>query len=57
MIPAGIALVNFFVIKSVFAQSDNHAIVFMILGMVVALLWRLRHASSNSSNAKLVASD
>jgi len=57
LIPAGIALVNFFVIKSVFAQSDNHAIVFMILGMVVALLWRLRHASSNSSNAKLVASD
>ncbi|MBN9544677.1 MAG: O-antigen ligase family protein [Alphaproteobacteria bacterium] len=40
LIPIGIALANFIVIKSVFAQSDNHPIVFMILGMLVALLYR-----------------
>jgi len=41
-IPIGIALLNFLVIKSVFAQSDNHPIIFMVLGMLVALLWRYR---------------
>lgn len=40
LIPIGIALANFIVIKSVFAQSDNHPIIFMILGMLVALLYR-----------------
>jgi hypothetical protein len=42
LIPVGIALANFLVIKSVFAQSDNHPIIFMVLGMLVALLWRYR---------------
>jgi hypothetical protein len=42
LIPAGVSLLNFIVIKSVFAQSDNHAVVFMILGMIVALLFRVR---------------
>jgi hypothetical protein len=40
LIPIGIALANFIVIKSVFAQSDNHPIIFMVLGMLVALLYR-----------------
>jgi hypothetical protein len=33
---------NFFVIKSVFSQQDNHPLVFMMLGMVVALVWRIQ---------------
>jgi hypothetical protein len=37
-----IALVNFIVIKSVFSQEANHPLVFMILGMAVALLWRIQ---------------
>jgi hypothetical protein len=36
LIPLAIALFNFFVIKIVFSQQDNHAIVFMYLGMIVA---------------------
>jgi O-antigen ligase len=34
--PAVIVLVNFVIIKSVFAQMDNHPLVFLILGGVVA---------------------
>jgi hypothetical protein len=40
LIPAAIALVNFVIIKGVFYQQDNHALVYMILGIVVALLYR-----------------
>jgi hypothetical protein len=40
LIPIGLALANFIVIKSVFAQTDNHPIIFMILGMLAALLYR-----------------
>jgi hypothetical protein len=44
IVPAAIALANFVVIKSVFSQEDNHSIVFMILGMVVALSSRFKAA-------------
>jgi hypothetical protein len=50
LIPAGIALLNFIVVKSVFAQPDNHAIVFMILGMLVALLWRCTPSPAKRGN-------
>jgi len=42
LIPIGIVLANFIVIKSVFAQSDNHPIIFMVLGMLAALLYRFK---------------
>lgn len=42
IIPIAVALANFIIIKSVFAQQDNHPIIFMILGMLVALLWRIQ---------------
>ncbi|HEY2708150.1 MAG TPA: O-antigen ligase family protein [Caulobacteraceae bacterium] len=35
LIPACVSIANFLVIKSVFAQEDNHPLVFMILAMVV----------------------
>ncbi len=38
---AGSSLLSFLVIKSVFAQTDNHPLVFMTLGMVVALSSRV----------------
>jgi O-antigen ligase len=57
IIPVGIALLNFIVIKSVFAQPDNHAIVFMILGMIVALLWRFQHASEETPHRRSPASN
>lgn len=39
--PVTISLVNFFVIKSIFSQQDNHALVFMVLGALVALCWKI----------------
>ncbi|MHB8528256.1 MAG: O-antigen ligase family protein [Caulobacteraceae bacterium] len=41
LVPIAIALVNFFVISSVFSQQDNNPLVFMMLGMIVALVWRI----------------
>src|SRR6185312_11435109 len=35
--PLAIAMTNFLVIKSVFSQQDNHPVVYMMLGAVVAL--------------------
>ena len=40
-VPLTVSLANFIVIKSVFSQQDNHPIVFMMLGMIVALAYRL----------------
>lgn len=48
LIPIGVALANFIVIKSVFAQTDNHPIIFMILGMLAALLYRFSGKHKNS---------
>jgi hypothetical protein len=45
IIPVGIALLNFVVIKGVFAQQDNQPIIFMLLGMLAALLWRIKTQS------------
>jgi hypothetical protein len=47
--PLAIAIANFFVIKSVFSQQDNHAIVFMYLGMTVALVARLRDETARAT--------
>ncbi len=40
--PAIIALMNFILIKSVLSQQENHALVFVILALVVALIWRAK---------------
>lgn len=45
LIPITVALANFIIIKLVFAQQDNHPIIFMVLGMLVALLWKIRRQS------------
>lgn len=37
LVPTTISLVCFIVIKSVFSQQDNHPVVFMMLGAIVAL--------------------
>lgn len=57
LIPASITLLNFVVIKSVYSQQDNHPIVFMVLGMIAALLWRLqKEARTSSSKSQVGAS-
>ncbi|WP_156361718.1 O-antigen ligase family protein [Sphingomonas sp. Leaf343] len=42
IVPTCIALVNFFISKSVFSQQENHPLAFLLLGIVVALSWRQR---------------
>ncbi len=42
LLPAAIALANFVVIKSVFSETENHPLPFMLMAMVVALAWRAR---------------
>ena len=44
--PIAIALFNFVLIKSVFASTENHSLIFVLLGMVVALSYRWSHAKS-----------
>ena len=51
IIPAAIALVNFVMIKSVFSEEGNHPIVFMMLGMVVAFLHRIRLSEKTAEAA------
>jgi hypothetical protein len=50
-IPLGISLLNFFIIKSVFSNDDNHPLVFMMLGMIVALIARARSGEVNQPSA------
>jgi len=49
LIPIAVTLLNFVVIKSVFAQQDNHSIIFMVLGMLVALIWRDQNQMKSES--------
>jgi hypothetical protein len=44
--PLAIALVVFFIIKSVFSEIGNHPVVFMMLGMILALISRAAAAPS-----------
>jgi hypothetical protein len=48
LIPLAVATVVFIFIKSVFSQQDNHPLVFMMLGMVAALVWRVRNYNADS---------
>lgn len=46
LIPLIIALTNWVIIKSIFAQPDNHPLIFAMLGMMTALIWRVRVQST-----------
>lgn len=49
--PVGIALANFFIIKSVFSQQENHPLAFMLLGIVVAMSWRAQQVANAAPHA------
>jgi hypothetical protein len=49
LIPLAIALTNFFVIKAVFSAEDNHAIIFMFIGMITALIARAKGKVPNTA--------
>ncbi len=44
LIPVTCTLTNFLIIKTVFSQTDNHPLVYTILGMGVALIFRAKIA-------------
>jgi hypothetical protein len=43
LIPVGISLVVFFVIKSIFSQTENHYLQFILMGAACALIYRVRN--------------
>lgn len=52
LIPLGISLSVFFVIKSIFSQTQNHALQFMLMGAVAALVFRAQYgATANTPRA------
>jgi hypothetical protein len=55
LIPITIALTNFLIIKSVFSQQDNHPLIFMMLGMLVALIYRARNLEGAAPSSAAVA--
>jgi hypothetical protein len=48
LMPIAIAMGNFFVIKSIFSQEENHPLIFMLLGMTVALVYRIKSDPKNA---------
>jgi O-Antigen ligase len=48
--PLAMSLFNFVVIKSVFSEPDNHPLVFMMLGMVVALVARAKPEAASPAS-------
>ena len=46
--PLAVSLTGFLIIKWVHGQSDNHSVYFMMLGMISALVYRIRHSSDSA---------
>jgi hypothetical protein len=51
--PLGVSIAAFLVIKWVHGQDDNHPMLFMMLGMVSALIYRLRNEATEVETANL----
>lgn len=49
--PAAITLVNFVIIKSIFSQTDNHPLIFAVLGLIVALIYRFDRSRAGGERA------
>jgi O-antigen ligase len=57
LIALAMSLINFVIIKSVFAQEDGHPLMFMMLGAVVALVYRLKQAEAVQAAANPTTAD
>jgi hypothetical protein len=51
--PLAVSLTSFLIIKWVHGQADNHSVYFMMLGMISALVYRLKHQSSAAVQSEL----
>jgi hypothetical protein len=52
ILPITVSLMTFIIIKSVFSQQENHPVVFMMLGALVALIATSRRAPGSRSGTK-----
>lgn len=52
LVPIVISLINFAIIKSIFAQESNHPLAFAMLGAVVALIYRIRAFELSLASAR-----
>jgi hypothetical protein len=52
LLPIGISLAAFVVIKSVFSQQDNHPVVFMMLGALMAIVASNRPPTDHTATAR-----
>jgi O-Antigen ligase len=53
--PLSISIVAFIVIKSVFSQEATHPLVFAMLGMIVALTYRVRQEQAEAAKVEVLA--
>jgi hypothetical protein len=51
LVPITASMCIFFVIKAVLSQQDNHPVVFMLMGMLVALIWRQKGGGEDGAVA------
>lgn len=56
IIPAMVSLINFVIIKSIFSQTENHPLVFAILGLLLASIHKLTPDSSSTTGANSIRS-
>lgn len=56
LIPIAIAMTSFFIIKSVYSGTGNHSLIYMMIGMSVALIHRsrLREAAPQASESQAI---
>jgi hypothetical protein len=56
ILPITVSLVVFIIVKSVFSQQENHPLVFMMLGALMAIIATSRrsHATLRTKGGKLV---
>lgn len=55
--PLAVSLTAFLIIKWVHGQDDNHAMLFMMLGMVSALIYNLRNSSPTGESLEVTIGD
>ncbi|MFM5914763.1 MAG: O-antigen ligase family protein [Chakrabartia godavariana] len=53
LLPLAVMLAQFFVIKTVLSQEENHSILFMIYGAILALYWRLKQREKADAAGRL----
>lgn len=53
--PLAVSLTSFLIIKWVHGQADNHAVYFLMLGMISALVYRIRTGAASASEAAAAA--